>query len=103
MKTFGDVLNGRTRTGKGRFVLASVLPLLPPPSRHRVHIGGRVEKGEVYPRSTHRVATAAFWSTFHHDGKIRPFHYTVFTITYKVAEYAQAERADTLPVFHLNL
>ncbi len=23
MKTFGDVLNGRTRTGKGRFVLAS--------------------------------------------------------------------------------
>jgi len=23
MKSFGDVLNGRTRTGKGRFVLAS--------------------------------------------------------------------------------
>jgi hypothetical protein len=24
MKTFGDVLNGRTRSGKGRFVLASI-------------------------------------------------------------------------------
>ncbi len=24
MKSFGDVLNGRTRTGKGRFVLASL-------------------------------------------------------------------------------
>jgi hypothetical protein len=24
------------------------------------------------PQSTHRVATAAFWSTFHHDGKISP-------------------------------
>ena len=30
-----------------------------------------------------------------------PFLYIIFTITYKVAVYAQAERADTLPLFHL--
>jgi hypothetical protein len=27
--------------------------------------------------------------------------FTQFTITYKVAVYAPAERADTLPLFHL--
>ncbi len=60
---------------------------------------------------THRVATAAFWRTFHQDGNIilgllgwgvldhHPF--TVFTITYKVAVYAPAEWADTLALFHL--
>jgi hypothetical protein len=25
-----------------------------------------------YRKSTHRVATAVFWRTFHHDGKISP-------------------------------
>ncbi len=57
-------------------------------------------------QSTHRVATVAFWRTFHHDGKISlvwwgwgvhahpPF--TIFTITYKVAVYAPAERGDTI-------
>ncbi len=44
----------------------------------------------------------------HHDGKIIPDHgerggasFTLVTITYKVAVYAPAERADTLPLFHL--
>jgi hypothetical protein len=27
---------------------------------------------ECAPQSTHRAATAAFWRTFHHDGKICP-------------------------------
>ncbi len=27
---------------------------------------------ESTSQSTHRVATAAFWRTFHHDGKISP-------------------------------
>jgi hypothetical protein len=34
-------------------------------------------------------------------GGTRPPPFTLFTITYKVAFYAPAERADTLPVFHL--
>jgi hypothetical protein len=48
--------------------------------------------------STHRVAKTAFWRTFHHDGKIS-LGYNVLTITYKVAVYAPAERADTLLCF----
>ncbi len=50
---------------------------------------------------------ADFLSTFHHDGKIShswwgvegacPPPFTIFTITYKVAVYAPAERADTHP------
>jgi hypothetical protein len=31
----------------------------------------------------------------------RPPPFTLVTITYKVAVYALAERADTLPLFHL--
>ncbi len=64
------------------------------------------------PQSTHRVATAAFWLAFHHDGKISPGWwewrggalpppFTIVAITYNVAVYAPAERADTLPPFHL--
>jgi hypothetical protein len=34
-------------------------------------------------------------------GYARPIPFTLFTITYKVAVYAPAERADALPVFHL--
>jgi hypothetical protein len=35
--------------------------------------GPAVEIAEVGPQSTvHRVATAAFWRTFHHEGKISP-------------------------------
>ncbi len=49
---------------------------------------------------------AAFWRTFHHDGKISPggcgwAPFTTVTITYKVAVYAPAEWADTLTLFHL--
>jgi len=60
----------------------------------------------VGPQRTHRAATTGFWRTFHHDGKISPGrvrvggerapHFTIFTITYKVAVYAPAERAHTL-------
>jgi hypothetical protein len=56
--------------------------------------------------SIHRVATAAFWRTFHHDGKLAqggegggctptPCHYSYHAV------YAPAERADTLTLFQL--
>ncbi len=54
------------------------------------------------------MATAAFWRTFHQDGKISPSWlglgpspFAKVTIMYKVAMYAPAERADTLHLFHL--
>ncbi len=71
----------------------------------------------VWAQSTHRVATAAFWSTFHHDGKIipgwwgvggaRPRPFTIFTITYKVAVYGTLQLSgqrytrliSTLPIY----
>jgi hypothetical protein len=34
-------------------------------------------------------------------GGARPPPFTLVTITYKVAVYAPAERADTLPLFHI--
>ncbi len=48
-------------------------------------------------QSTHRVATATFWRTFHHDGKISPAwwgwgggarspSFIISTITYKVVQ-----------------
>ncbi len=58
----------------------------------------------------HRVATAAFWRTFSHEGKLAlagegggctPTPSLTFTITNKVAVYAPAEWADTLTLFHL--
>ena len=61
-------------------------------------------------QSTHRGAIANFWRAFYDDGKISPAgedggertpHFTVVTIMSEVAVYAPAERADTLPVFHL--
>jgi hypothetical protein len=56
-----------------------------------------------YPQFTHRVATAAFWRTFHRWGErgARQPPFSIFTIMYKVAVYGPAERADTLPLFHL--
>ncbi len=63
------------------------------------------------PQSTNRVATAAFWRTFHHDGKISPGWWgwgrhahplsLYLPSRTKVTVYAPAERADTFPVFHL--
>ncbi len=54
-------------------------------------------------QSTHRVAVAPFWRSFHHDGKIssawwgwggaRPLSFTLSTITSKLVVYAPAERA----------
>jgi hypothetical protein len=60
------------------------------------------------PQSTHKVATAAFWHTFHHDGKISPcrwgwegctptpFHYIYHHVQSCSVPYAPAERVDTL-------
>ncbi len=68
----------------------------------------------VHGDGNHRIHTE--WqrplSGLHHDGKInpgwcrgggavRPPTFTLFTITYKVAVYAPAERTDTLPLFLL--
>jgi hypothetical protein len=57
-----------------------------------------VRTRESSPQSTHRVATAAFWLTLDHEGKISPvwwgwkMHayllFTIFSTTYKVAVYA---------------
>ena len=64
----------------------------------------------VCDHRVHRVVKAAFWHTFHHEGKIslagrvggaRPPPFTTITITSKVAVYAPAEWADTLTLFHL--
>jgi hypothetical protein len=62
--------------------------------------GGTARPRGWYHR-VHRVATAAFWSTFHHVGKIspglmrvggaRPSPFIKFTITSKVAVYIPAE------------
>jgi hypothetical protein len=57
----------------------------------------------------HRVATATFWRTFQHDGKLTqagegggctptPFHY-IYHHVQRVVVYAPAMRADTLPYF----
>ncbi len=54
-----------------------------------------------HPQSIHRVATAAFWRNSIMLGGARLPPFTIFTITYKVTVYAPAERADTLPLFHL--
>jgi len=62
----------------------------------------------VWDHRVHRVATAAFWRTFSHEGKISPGLVRVggarpppFIITSKVAVYAPAEWAETLTLFHL--
>ncbi len=63
----------------------------------------------VGPQSTHRVAMATFWRTFHHDENIcllrvvcaRPPTFIISTITYKVMVHAPAESADTLPLLRL--
>jgi hypothetical protein len=72
-----------------------------------------MKKSLCLTQNTHRVvATAAFWRTFHHVGKLAqagkgggctptPFHYTVFAITYKVVVHSPAERTDTLSLFLL--
>jgi hypothetical protein len=74
--------------------------------RHR-----RLWAREGVDHRIHRVATAAFWRTFSHEGKIspgwcgwggaRPPLFITFTITSKDAMYAQAKWADTLTLFHL--
>jgi hypothetical protein len=64
----------------------------------------------------HRVATAAFWRTLHHDGKISPgwwgwgVHahpppFAIFTITYKVAVYVRSswEGRNTHPISSLSI
>jgi hypothetical protein len=65
----------------------------------------------VISHRVHKVATATFWSTLHHDKKkyvqagegagALPPPFLVSTITYKVVMYTPAERADSLPLFLL--
>ncbi len=51
-------------------------------------------------QSTHRVSTAAFWRTFHHDGKVtQAVGSLLVTITYKVAVYAQLSGQIHSPYF----
>ncbi len=62
---------------------------------HRVHSEWRWQISGVHPIWMEKSALVG-------EGRgctPTPFH--PFTITYKVAGYAPAERADTLPVFHL--
>jgi hypothetical protein len=59
------------------------------------------------PQSTHRVAIADFWRASYHwlvrvgGARLHAHPSQPITITHKVAVYAPAERADTLPLFHL--
>jgi hypothetical protein len=74
-------------------------------------IEGRKDVG--YDHRVHRVATVAYWRTFHHDimrvklaqagegGGCALTPCTTFIITSKVAVYVSAEWADTLTLFHL--
>jgi hypothetical protein len=62
------------------------------------------------PQSSNRVAIASFWRTIPswwknqprlvRVGSARLSPFTIVTITYKVAVYAPAERADTLTLFN---
>jgi hypothetical protein len=89
----------------------------PPPPQINIHC--RRRSGAVlygfcgHDTDAHytRVATAASWRTFSHEGKLtwlvrvggaRPPPLITFTITSKVAVYAPAEWADTLTLFHLR-
>jgi hypothetical protein len=67
-------------------------------------MGGEVrEKVEGQQHRVHRVANAAFWRTFHPEGKISPgwCGWGSITITSKVAVHSAAEWADTLTLFYL--
>ncbi len=84
-----------------------VTPTPPPPFNHfrigiSVQLSNNHGQGQFQPQSTHRVAIATFWRTFHHDGKISPalsggggcklspFHSTNHHAS-KVVVYAPAE------------
>ncbi len=63
-------------------------------------------------QSTHRVAMATFWRTFHQEGKIspawwgevaRPLPFTISTITSKVVVYSAWEGRYNLPISTLPL
>ncbi len=111
---------------RARFFCCRPVWALPPPPISR-HIEGRQRNIQLQHRwratqreegvrgdresvsapcqTTEYTGKATFWRTFHYDGKISPdcpptlFHYIYHT--YKVEEYAPAERADTLPPFLL--
>ncbi len=64
----------------------------------------------LYPQSTHRVAMANFWRTFHHDEKsalavmregVHAHPLSLYLLARTNLQWAQAEGAETLPVFHL--
>jgi hypothetical protein len=66
-----------------------------------------------YEHRVHRVATAAFWRTFNHEGKKlaragegegctpTPFHYIYHHQQSCSVRYAPAKRADTITLFQL--
>jgi hypothetical protein len=68
---------------------------------------------QFLPQSTHRVATAAFWRTFHHDGKIaqagggvhahaHPFH-TIYHHVQSCSVRSSWEDWYILPISYLSL
>jgi hypothetical protein len=62
---------------------------------HRVHTEWRLPISCVHPIMMEKSALAG------EGGGCTPTPFQPITITYKVAVYDPAERADTLPLFHL--
>jgi hypothetical protein len=60
-----------------------------------VHTGWRLPISGVHPIMMEKSALAG------EGWRYTPTPFQPITITYKVAVYAPAERADTLPLFHL--
>ncbi len=65
---------------------------------NRVHTDWQWPISGVHSILTEKTALAGEGRGVH---RARPLPFTLFNITYKVAVYAPAERADTLPLFHL--
>jgi hypothetical protein len=68
-----------------------------PCAHHRVHTERQLPISGVHPIMMEKSALAGG------DGGCTPTPFHSITITYKVAVYAPAERADTLPLFHTYL
>ncbi len=61
-----------------------------------MHTEWRLPISGVHPIMMEKLALAG------EGGRCTPTPFQPITITYNVAVYAPAERADTLPVFHLD-
>jgi hypothetical protein len=62
---------------------------------HRVHTEWQRPLSDVHSIIMEKLAQSG------EGGGASPPPFNLFTIPYKVAVYAPAERADTLPLFHL--